>query len=224
MEANSGLPGTPRRVRNPWGHGDRLRQEIMAATERLLGALDTDDALTIRGVARAAGIAPASIYPHFGDLTQLVGALMQDQMQRMADAMALGRDSVPEGDPLGRLCAILRAYLDFAINNPAHQRILLAFPKGVGVSWGDTGTMRPSAEIGVILIEALDACVAAGHRLRVEPAVASQIIMVGAFGRVVLSQASRGLYDGLSVPEFLCELIRLVFEPGVELAASDTGG
>ncbi|MCO1579812.1 TetR/AcrR family transcriptional regulator [Crossiella sp. SN42] len=209
----------PRRVRNPWGHGDRLRQEILCATERLLGELDTDDALTIRGVARAAGIAPASIYPHFGDLTELVGALLADQLRRMAEVMAQARDEAEPGDPLARLGAIMRAYLCFATGNPAHQRVLLSFPKGVGVSWSDSATTRPGMEIGLIVIEALEACAAAGHPLRVPPQLACQLILVGALGRVVLAQASRGHYDGASVPEFVTELMSLVFERSVQPTA-----
>lgn len=209
----------PRRVRNPWGRGDRLRQEILDATENLLGELDTDDALTIRGVARAAGIAPASIYPHFTDLADLVRALLRDQLHRMACAMASERDAVPADDPVGRLVASLLAYLDFATGNPAHQRILLAFPKGVGVSWGEEETIRPSVRIGTIVAEALRDCAAAGHALRISPELACEIIMVGAFGRVVLGQSSRGHYDGASAPDLVRELVSLVFEPRLDLSS-----
>ncbi|MBP2478000.1 AcrR family transcriptional regulator [Crossiella equi] len=207
-----GHSAAPRRARNPWGQGERLRQEIIAATERLLGAQDSDDQLTIRGVARAAGIAPASIYPHFADLTELVGALMHDQLCRMVAVMTAGRDGVCESDPRGRLRGMLNAYVDFATGNPAHQRLLLTFPKGVGTSWNDVDTMGPAAEIGQLLLTSLQACEQAGHRLRVPAETAGEVVMVATFGRVVLRQASRGGDGGIAIPELVDVLLSLVFD------------
>ncbi|ELS51130.1 TetR/AcrR family transcriptional regulator [Streptomyces viridochromogenes] len=55
------------RVRNRWGQGDRLRDEVLAAAGRLLGELGGVEGLTLRGVAGAVGVAPSSIYAHFAD-------------------------------------------------------------------------------------------------------------------------------------------------------------
>ncbi|MER8161553.1 helix-turn-helix domain-containing protein [Streptomyces sp. NPDC094472] len=57
------------------GEGEWLRGEILAAASRLLSELDGEDGLTIRGVARTAGIAPAGIYQHFTDRAALVAGL-----------------------------------------------------------------------------------------------------------------------------------------------------
>jgi AcrR family transcriptional regulator len=57
----------PHRTRNPWGQGERLRAEILQAAARLLSELGGEQGLSIRGVARAVGIAPASMYKHFAD-------------------------------------------------------------------------------------------------------------------------------------------------------------
>ena len=54
-----------RRARNPRGSGDRLREEIVEAGIRLVDETGDSAALTLRGVARAAGIAAPSIYQHF---------------------------------------------------------------------------------------------------------------------------------------------------------------
>ena len=75
------------RVRNRWGHGERLRTEILAAAGQLLGELGTVDGLTLRGVARRAGIAPASIYTHFADRAALIDALLVCEHERVAGLM-----------------------------------------------------------------------------------------------------------------------------------------
>ena len=88
---------TSQRVRNPWGQGERLRLEILAAAARLLSELGGEQGLTIRGVARAAGIAPASIYQHFSDKAALVKGLVAYDYEQLSAAMsAADRQCPPE--------------------------------------------------------------------------------------------------------------------------------
>ena len=75
------------RVRNPWGQGERLRTEILLAAGDLLGDLGTVDGLTLRGVARQAGIAPASIYAHFPDRSALIAALLEHEYLRVVELL-----------------------------------------------------------------------------------------------------------------------------------------
>ena len=79
------------RTRNRWGEGERLRGEILAAAARLLAELGGEDGLTIRGVARAVGIAPASIYQHFADRAELVRGLLDHEYARLRGIDARGR-------------------------------------------------------------------------------------------------------------------------------------
>lgn len=63
------------RVRNVRGEGARLRSELVAAASRLLESGDPA-ALTLRGVAREAGVAAPSVYDHFDDLDELLRAVV----------------------------------------------------------------------------------------------------------------------------------------------------
>lgn len=65
------------RGRNPRGQGERLREDIIAATLRLLDELGDDQALSMRAVAREVGVAATSVYLHFADRDALVLAALE---------------------------------------------------------------------------------------------------------------------------------------------------
>jgi AcrR family transcriptional regulator len=65
------------RGRNPRGQGERLRAEIIDTALRLLDELADDQALSLRAVAREAGIAATSVYIHFADRDALVLAALE---------------------------------------------------------------------------------------------------------------------------------------------------
>ncbi|MEK8174526.1 TetR/AcrR family transcriptional regulator [Streptomyces sp. M19] len=114
------------RARATAGEGERLRGEILAAASRLLSELDGEDGLTIRGVARVAGIAPASIYQHFTDRAALVAGLTEHEFARLHTAMKAADDRVDSGDVVGRVRAMLHASCRFAMDNPGHYRLMTA--------------------------------------------------------------------------------------------------
>lgn len=68
---------TAPRGRNPRGQGERLRAEIIDTALRLLDELADDQALSLRAVAREAGIAATSVYIHFADRDALVLAALE---------------------------------------------------------------------------------------------------------------------------------------------------
>jgi len=67
--------GVGRRRRAPRGQGRKLREEILAAAERLLRETGDQEAVSIRAVADAVGVTPPSIYLHFADKTDLIFAI-----------------------------------------------------------------------------------------------------------------------------------------------------
>ncbi len=111
----------PTRARNPRGQGARLRSEIIAAAARLVDRGTSP--LTLRAVAREAGVAAPSIYDHFPDVTQILAALSASCFADLDRAMLAARD--PLGDPVDRLEAVCHAYLGWAREHP--ERYALAF-------------------------------------------------------------------------------------------------
>jgi len=122
-DANLGVEAaTPRRSRARRGQGELLRTDILAAAERLLIETGDEAAVSIRAVAKAVGVTPPSIYLHFADKTELIFQVCQVHWTRFNDHLAAAVAGVE--DPVDRLRACGRAYLEFGLANPEHYRIL----------------------------------------------------------------------------------------------------
>ncbi|MEV5495864.1 TetR/AcrR family transcriptional regulator [Nonomuraea fuscirosea] len=113
-----------RRVRARRGEGALLREEILRAAEGLLTEAGTEDALTLRAVARRAGVSTPSVYLHFADKDALVEAVCMrvwDELGRLFTGN-LG------GDPFLALGRCARAYARFALDHPVQYRVLMLRP------------------------------------------------------------------------------------------------
>jgi len=115
------------RARNPRGEGARLREEILAAADRLLDATRSETELSLRALAREAGIAAPSIYQHFADRHEVVTELLRRRFDalvaRMQDVLARERGA----DARGRVHTVARVYCEFAAERPAHYRLMFGF-------------------------------------------------------------------------------------------------
>jgi AcrR family transcriptional regulator len=199
------------RTRNPWGQGERLRVEILEATARLLSELGGEEALTIRGVARAVGIAPASIYQHFDDKTALVRSLLEYDYGRLGSDMRGADESVDPEDVIGRVRAQMRAYCRFAIDNPGHYRLMLNNRNAAVRPAKGERPQGPLAGIVRTVVAAFERCEAGGHPLRVPSERAAVMVFVGAHGRVALWHADPDEVSAGLIAPFVDELISLVF-------------
>jgi len=134
----------PRRRRAPRGQGDRLREEIIDATERLLVEKGDQDAVSIRAVADAVGVSPPSIYLHFEDKNELIFAVCERHFARFDAILQAARES--EDDPVESLMACGRAYVKFGLENPEHYRILfMTKPEQTPESWTAEKVMGSAA-------------------------------------------------------------------------------
>jgi len=101
-------------------HGDLRR----ALTEAALAIVDEDgvDALTLRGVARRAGVSHAAPYHHFADLADLRAAVaaecFRDLRDRMVRARAAGASPDEQVRELGR------SYIGYAVEWPNRFRLM----------------------------------------------------------------------------------------------------
>ena len=115
-------PPAGRRSRARKGEGRLLRDEILAATEKLLLDTGSAEAVSIRAVADAVGVTPPSIYRHFPDKTTLiyeVCARYFAQLDAEIDAAVEGIEH-----PMDALKARGTAYIEFGRNNPEPYRIM----------------------------------------------------------------------------------------------------
>jgi AcrR family transcriptional regulator len=112
-----------RRSRSRRGQGELLRDEILAAAERILIETNDQAALSIRAIAAAVGVTPPSIYLHFADRNDLVFAVCERHAEQLDKAMAVAAEAVE--DPWERIRRRGYAYLRWGLDNPEHYRILM---------------------------------------------------------------------------------------------------
>lgn len=112
------------RTPNRWGEGQRLRREILDAANRLLQENGRPDEITLRAIAREAGIAAPSIYNHFQDKTELLSAVLDEVYMDLAEAMRSAAHSASQDDSWTALRAVIDAYWHFATRErPRYQLI-----------------------------------------------------------------------------------------------------
>ncbi|MCC2629981.1 MAG: TetR family transcriptional regulator [Thermomicrobiales bacterium] len=119
--------GERTRERNPQGEGARLREELIAAAGRLLAEDGDIDALSLRGVAREAGVAAPSVYLHFSSKEDLLRAVVGAHFAALQRAIETG---VASGhDPTSRLLAGCLAYCRYATDQPGSYHLLFNTPR-----------------------------------------------------------------------------------------------
>jgi AcrR family transcriptional regulator len=104
----------------PYHHGD-LRRALVAAARALLER-EGAAALSLRAVAREAGVSPAAPYHHFKDKSELLEAVADEGWLAMNHALGEGSRSAPPGQD--RLIWVLVAYVSFAREQPALYRLM----------------------------------------------------------------------------------------------------
>ena len=115
---------TPTRRRNARGSGDKLRDELVEAAGRLLEELPGEDALSLRAVAREAGVSAPSVYLHFPDLAAVVREVMRRQFDDLA--AALDAAAAQATGPYQELVARSLGYCEYAQAHPGMYRLMFS--------------------------------------------------------------------------------------------------
>lgn len=185
----------PRR-RNPRGEGARLREEIVRAASTVLEEGGGDEAVTLRAVARVAGITAPSIYAHFADRDEILHAVAGETFAQLAAALrpALGG----RRRPVPALLAVCRAYLDFAAEHPNLYRVLFERHRAEVVEPVDVTTPGDATAAGRgvpplvgadafgVVVDAVQACMDAGESEAVSAHEAAVRVWVSLHGTATL--------------------------------------
>jgi AcrR family transcriptional regulator len=158
-------PTPPRRTRARRGEGEKLKQEILAAAERLLAETGSQEAVSIRAIADAVGCTPPAIYMHFADKDELFFELCEGRFALFKNYLAEARASTE--DPVEALRRCGRAYIRFALENPDQYRIL--FMSGPTVPDRKEPEETVGFESFMEVMEAVGVAVDAGAIRQVDP-------------------------------------------------------
>lgn len=110
------------RQRNPRGQGHLLRRELIQAAKDLLADTGDPRELTLRAVAKRAGVAAPSTYRHFHDIDELKTAVVQACFADLDQARSEAAAGIH--DPVRALFARAQAYCLFGLSHPGHYRLM----------------------------------------------------------------------------------------------------
>jgi AcrR family transcriptional regulator len=100
-------------------HGD-LRAGLLSAAMGLLEE-HGETALSLRAVARRAGVSPAAPYRHYADREALVSAVAAVGYRELAEQLSAAHPTPSTPD---ELASVATAYVQFALERPALFRIM----------------------------------------------------------------------------------------------------
>lgn len=174
-------------------HRENLRAtllELAEATVRSSGV----ESLSLRQLARDAGVSHAAPSRHFRDRQALLDALAFDGFERLNAMMADAAGS--DGSFEARFRALATAYVDFAVENAALLGLMYTAKHAEGASDALIAAGQRSMDLAVSLVAAAQA---AGQ---VTPGDSGRIALV-VFASVhgVASLATDELLDGMSVED-----------------------
>lgn len=110
--------------RDTYHHGD-LRDALLGAATRLVEE-EGASRVSLRAIAREAGVSAAAPYHHFEDREALLAAVAASGFEALGRAMERAAAETAEVEPLGRLRAIGAAYVRFAVENPHLFRLMFS--------------------------------------------------------------------------------------------------
>jgi AcrR family transcriptional regulator len=206
--ANQRQPRRPKRP-NRYHHGD-LPKALLDAALHIVETQGTE-ALTLRAVARLAGVSQAAPYRHFANKEAILAAVAEDGFRSLMTAM---RQSVQDcGDlPLARLRAVGIGYVTFAASHPSHFRVM--FGRDMADRSAFPSLRQVASDTLAMVVDAIADCQRAGLVRSEEPAAdlaltawssvhgLSALLIDGVLDRPVANVAemvTRDLFLGLGV-------------------------
>lgn len=110
-------------AKQKYHHGD-LRAALLEAALAVLNELGPRG-LSIREVARRAGVSHTAPYRHFADKDELILAVVEQGFELMQQTMTAEQDAAGP-DPLAQFAASGFAYVNFALSHPAYYRVMFS--------------------------------------------------------------------------------------------------
>jgi AcrR family transcriptional regulator len=118
MESGANIPGSSLEdSKKPYHAGD-LRLKLIRAGEEALAEMPVEE-VSLREIARRAGVSHAAPKHHFSSMGELLGEIAARGFERFVETLDYNALIAPDQSPETRLTAMNRAYIAFAMGNKA---------------------------------------------------------------------------------------------------------
>lgn len=108
-------------TKSSYHHGS-LREELITACVALIAA-EGIGAVSLRRVAREAGVSPGAPYHHFADRAALLAAISARGHELLVERLRQARQQAPTA--VRALGALVETYVEFARNHPGYLHLML---------------------------------------------------------------------------------------------------
>ena len=205
-------------------HGD-LRNALIEAALQLVAEKGVAG-LTLRETARRVGVSQAAPYRHFPDKSALLAAVAEEGFRSMHRQILEALAQSP-ADTASRLSAIGVGYVRFAVDHPAHFRIMFAqeLAKNVTSPTAEQAAMAVFQELAAEILKGqLSGFIRADDPIRL--AVACWAIAHGLAAILVEGLLDRRLLGAASTldPETLTRLVTQLLVVGLAAQPAFQGG
>jgi AcrR family transcriptional regulator len=193
-------------------HHVDLRSALLESAARIVAEKGVDG-VTMRDLARRAGVSRTAPYRHFADKTELLAAVAEDGFRRLSTAIRNAREK--STGPIRGLENAFIAYVAFAVENPTHYRLMF------GPRFLDFSRHPRLAETAREAFHQLEVTIRDGQQAgRIQPGASFDLALVcwsmahgmstlfidgrippGKNVRTFSRAACRSLLDGIRVPE-----------------------
>lgn len=169
-----------------------IEDAVVGAALRLLSERGPA-ALTIRGLAAEAGIAPMGIYNHFGDKNGVIDIVVRRGFESLTRSVSVGLDI---DDPVEGLRAGLRAYRRFALDHRTTYGVM--FLREIPNFTPTDETLGVAEASFAVLIRGVGRAIATGELHRGEPREIAQQLWAATHGAVTLELTDMHLVDDMA--------------------------
>ena len=159
--------------------------------------------MSVRAVAKRAGVSTGLLYSYFGNLSELMRSLW------MAPIAELGRSlaevEAHEADPVERIARLLETYVQFTLTNEETHRGLLLWVRPPN-STTDVNDDPDDLMLFASLRRAVEAGQAAGDIGDGDPRALAQLLWSGVHGALALP-INTDTYDFIAGPDMAADMI-----------------